>query len=1780
MVGLLQISIKIPQTYFRAFLLSACILCLAATQAQVSNYVFSENSGTYTAGAPAGSSTPAAAFPASWDDETTVYNFPFNFYYNGTTYTTAGSIGISANGWIAFSTGAISLTGTGAGGSFVSKLNPTGLYLSGTGNNNGVAGFNADLQEQTFSAITATAVSGSNILTGVSSFVNIETGTRLSGTGISNGTVVTAFDAGSGTITLSSNATVSGTPSIVPSSSIYAFTRGTAPNREMVVQWTQVKRYNASNAEQISFQIILKEAAAVAGNQSVEIVFGNVNTLVGSTLSVQCGLRGNNAADFNARTTNSNWSASTAATVNTQVLDFSSVIQPVNGETYSWLPCSSAPGSVGAISGAPSVCAGSTNAYNVTAVGNANFYAWTYSGTGASFSATTTTASNSITFSSGASNGTLTVYAVNACGNGPVSTVAITVNPLPTATISYPSSQYCTNTGGSITVTVSGTSGGTFSSTPAGLQLNPTTGAITPSGSTPGNYIVTYSFNNGTCFNTSTTPMKISATMSGTYTIGSGGDFATLTAAAAAYNNNCQTGAIVFSLISASYTTGETFPVVFNKNSSASAVNTLTIKPAAGVTATIYGVLNNDALIKIYGDYISIDGSNNGSNSRNLTIWNEGSVKPRVLLFGSNSTNATTNNTLKNCLIRNGTTDAGAIVVSDAGTIANPGYFSNISITNNQIINSFYGIYCNAVVTGTNGSGLLIQQNDMSASGATAIQFTGIFIQGVNGVTIKNNLLSNFKGNDDASDNGIWINTGVKNAVISYNTISNLNYTNGNGHGPRGIFISSGVTNANILIANNMIANLSGDGFNYNDATLGLNNPTGILLSSSTAQSDIRIYNNSIYLGGVSGFTNTLNKANALSACVRMRTDSYIDLRNNILVNNLGLAAATGLGSTLVMATSSVTQFTNLNFNNYSMGATGSGWKTIAMIAGTPYNSLAAWRTASGQDASSLNVVPVFVSGSDLHLDNASNAALFQKGSYFTEAPDDIDGFTRHPVTAAMGCDEFVPLNTAHWIGKTSTDWTVATNWEDNKTPSGTISVTIAGGYNNLPVINGTQAVNGLNLLSPGTPPVLTLAAGSTLQINGAMTKTGAAYIVASDATIECNGSAAQTIPATFFQNNLVKNLVVGNSSAGGLTLAGTLEITRSLNFGSSGLTLNTGDFLVLRSTAAETAWVGDLTGKTINGQATVERYIPTGINHNKSWQFLAVPLNATQTIQQAWQEGNAPMANGTPGYGTIITGNVSGATALGFDIGTSAASGPGMKTFNALTNSWVGVASTNATNISNAKGYMILVRGDRSVTTASAPATPTVLRAKGNLYTATVGQLPPSTTVAANSFASIGNPYASAIDFLNINKLAPAFIDHTFYVWDPLLAGTSGLGGYQTISSTNGYKPLPGGTSNYPGDSVITTIQSGQAFLVHATGPGSGGTISFNESSKKSGSRMVHRSGGADLSGIRMSLYTKVAGEDRLTDACAIRLNESFNNGYDYEDALKWMNATENIALSQSGQLLTVEARKPFQANDTVWISLKNLKKQIYRIILQPESLTIPAMQAFVLDRYLQTETPVSTTSSLTVEFMVTDDAGSAQENRFLITFKPTVVLPVSWLQVKAARKANQQVDINWSVAQEQSVATYRIFRSTDGSRFQPIGAVPASANSAAVKAYRYVDADQSGRAFFYRIQSVDLDGKTSFSEVVSVDGKSVVPGFRLIQQPAQNPMLQIEAMYQPAGKIAIELFQMNGQKLASYQQSLQGQIQEIIYVNLPASLPAGKYLLRITNAQQQVQTLELLQP
>lgn len=123
---------------------------------------------------------------------------------------------------------------------------------------------------------------------------------------------------------------------------------------------------------------------------------------------------------------------------------------------------------------------------NVTINGTGAYTGGVYSATPAGLTINPTTGAITPSTSLG---GTYTVsYAIPNCQ--PVTT-SVTITAMPTASISYTGSPYLTSLGDQ-PVALTGTAGGVFSAAPSGLNINASTGLISPSLSTPNTYIVTY----------------------------------------------------------------------------------------------------------------------------------------------------------------------------------------------------------------------------------------------------------------------------------------------------------------------------------------------------------------------------------------------------------------------------------------------------------------------------------------------------------------------------------------------------------------------------------------------------------------------------------------------------------------------------------------------------------------------------------------------------------------------------------------------------------------------------------------------------------------------------------------------------------------------------------------------------------------------------------------------------------------------------------------------------------------------------------------------------------------------------------------------------------------------------------------------------------------------------------------------------------------------------------------------------------------------------------------
>jgi hypothetical protein len=129
------------------------------------------------------------------------------------------------------------------------------------------------------------------------------------------------------------------------SSTIIYTTSGTAPNRQFIVQWTDVDHFNNGRQNHWSFQIILNETSnviQVVWGPSTDITTTGANGCTDvATESGNVGLLGSARTDYNVRSvTNGSetWSSSISGSTINAVCNMSATNIPANGLTYTWIP--------------------------------------------------------------------------------------------------------------------------------------------------------------------------------------------------------------------------------------------------------------------------------------------------------------------------------------------------------------------------------------------------------------------------------------------------------------------------------------------------------------------------------------------------------------------------------------------------------------------------------------------------------------------------------------------------------------------------------------------------------------------------------------------------------------------------------------------------------------------------------------------------------------------------------------------------------------------------------------------------------------------------------------------------------------------------------------------------------------------------------------------------------------------------------------------------------------------------------------------------------------------------------------------------------------------------------------------------------------------------------------------------------------------------------------------------------------------------------------------------
>jgi hypothetical protein len=159
--------------------------------------------------------------------------------------------------------------------------------------------------------------------------------------------------------------------------------------------------------------------------------------------------------------------------------------------------------------------------------------------------------------------------------------------------------------------------------------------------------------------------------------------------------------------------------------------------------------------------------------------------------------------------------------------------------------------------------------------------------------------------------------------------------------------------------------------------------------------------------------------------------------------------------------------------------------------------------------------------------------------------------------------------------------------------------------------------------------------------------------------------------------------------------------------------------------------------------------------------------------------------------------------------------------------------------------------------------------------------------------------------------------------------------------------------------------------------------------------------------------------------------------------------------------------------------------------------------------------------------------------------------------------KQSSHEVAILWKTGQEKANKSFNIERSSDGLTFSNIGSLQGLENSVVEKAYSFTDAAPLQGVNYYRLKSVDAQGKETTSKIVSVNFSDKLNGkLQIYPNPAQSD-LQIELISDEEATKSVQVFDLAGRIIFSKNAVLTKGLNNIsLDVN---TLSSGTYLVKM---------------
>jgi hypothetical protein len=502
----------------------------------------------------------------------------------------------------------------------------------------------------------------------------------------------------------------------------------------------------------------------------------------------------------------------------------------------------------------------------------------------------------------------------------------------------------------------------------------------------------------------------------GTYTVGIGGNFATIQEAFNKLETDGVAGNVTLELIDELYTapTGQYGFSLDGPIPGAGPNSRVTIKPAENKNVVIEGT--NEALFFLINtSYVTFDGiSLTGPTTLTIhALQSSAYVFNDALDFINNSDH----NIIQNI----------TFVVDDNLRASGSGFWHNQIgafapdsnlIQNNYVKKAGLAFFVISPTSAVKGMGNIVRGNQIGSETDSLVAF-GIQVGRCENALVENNIVQNLKATINGTDQiqaGI-LSTSSSGTIIRNNSLGNFKANNG--YSSSGIFLGGDGANlgSNNLVYNNMI---------YDIQSISAQNDSRISGIQTWYQNNPKIYYNSVYLSG------TGSQKLGSAALYIGGGNTGIDAENNIFVNTRDegqYCASAVFGYTSASL--------NSDYNDLFYDDTKPN-NCLVRIATTNYHTLAEWQ-AMGKDPNSISEMPHFVVPEDLHIDGNFETLLDKGATPIVGIETDFDGETRNVITPDIGADEFtiVGVEDEHTL---PTEYVLEQNYPNPFNPSTKIS--------------------------------------------------------------------------------------------------------------------------------------------------------------------------------------------------------------------------------------------------------------------------------------------------------------------------------------------------------------------------------------------------------------------------------------------------------------------------------------------------------------------------------------------------------------------------------------------------------------------------------------------------------------------------------------------------------------------------------------------------------------------